>query len=253
MSKSRCVLLIAATCLLLAACGGRRLDWTSAAATMTAIAALPTETPAPTATPNADALRGLLSSEDWQDRQAVAQLLPTRTDIAASERAEMLLAAVATEVYGPIEADAPNGAYLSASSLLRLSYTRSLGALGPDALAALREAMASETPAVAERAVLALGYAGDRSVLPQLRALLTDTDDGDVRMLAAFLLGELRDRDAIPALQQALEDGYSVYYEGDADVAVTLYPVREQAFGALRKLGIEVQRLEDGSYAVRQP
>jgi HEAT repeat protein len=250
MSKPSCALLAAACCLLLAACGGRHLDWTSMAATMTAIAKEPTETATATATPDAADLAKALSSDDWQQRLAAAQLLPTRSDIAAPERANMLLAAVATEAYQPIEAEAPGGAYLSASGLLRLSYARSLGSLGQDAIATLREAAGSDVTGVRERAVLALGYAGDREALPQLRDLLAQSDDGDVRMLAAFLLGELQDRDAIPALQEALTDGYSVYYEGDGDVSLTLYPVREQAAGALRKLGVDAQRQEDGSYSV---
>lgn len=250
MAKPRCALLAAAICLLLAACGGRRLDWTSASATMTAIALLPADTATPTATPNAADLRAALGADDWQQRQAVAQALPTRTDIAAAERADMLLAAVATEAGEPIEAQPPNGAYLSASGLLRLTYTRSLGALGPDALATLRRAAQSDDAAVRERAILALGYAGDREALPQLRALLAESADGDVRMLAAFLLGELQDRDAIPALETALADEYNVYFEGDGDVATTIYPVRNQAAGALHKLGVAVERQEDGSYAM---
>lgn len=250
MTRHIAVLVLCAAALAGCRASARPVDMSAGFATLTAVAALPSATPTDTATPDAAAIERQLDSRGWLDRQQAATLLLERPDIPAPRRAEMLLRAVEAEAQEPVDDEPVEGSYLTASGLLRLSYTRAMGALGAEALETLRRAAAGEEGAARERAILALGFADDAQATAALRQLLSDSDDPDVRMLAAYLLGELGDEAAVPLLRQALEDGHSVYYEGRLTGGVWIYPVRGQAAAALTKLGLEVRRLEDGMFEV---
>ena len=69
--------------------------------------------------------------------------------------------------------------------------------------AALREALASNNPAVRRQAALAAGRIGDATAVDLLVPVLTDTVPG-VAAAAAFGLGLLKDARAIPALLQTI-------------------------------------------------
>jgi HEAT repeat protein len=66
-------------------------------------------------------------------------------------------------------------------------------------------------------------------------------------MTAARYLGYFKDRDAIPALRQALNDPHRAISLSDTPGMPNqpFYPVREQAARALRELGLKVERRGD--------
>jgi len=117
-----------------------------------------------------------------------------------------------------------------------------LGGQGADAQAVLRKAVDGASGEVRERAVLALGYAGDRSVIPEVRRILLEAENPTVRMDAAHLLGELQDPSAKADLEKALDDPYSVEQDQGGGWMVRIFPVRDQAISALAALGVQTQR-----------
>lgn len=84
------------------------------------------------------------------------------------------------------------------------SAARLLGRLGTDpAVAALRAGARAADAATRRNAVIGLGLAERPETGPDLHARLSD-DDASVRASAAWALGEMEDRAAVPALIRAL-------------------------------------------------
>lgn len=259
MKKGLLILVIVAAVLLLAAGGywlwqrARRPDLATALAEARRAAQTPTPeaslsaTPAPTPTPGLTLLERQLTGDALPLQYSAAVALGERDDLAADERARLLCAALQAEVDEP-STDAPRlrDAYLEAHEMYRLRLTRSLGQLGPDGLPAVQAAADEADGLAREHLLVALAYLGQDDVLPEVRALVTDSDDPAVRMDAARALGLLGDRDAIAALTAALDDGHCVA-ASDSLGEYTICPVRDQAAGALDALGLAVTRHADGA------
>ncbi len=202
-------------------------------------------------TPNAEDLAQDLQGGDMAQRLAVASRLPDRGDVPLEARVGYLVEALDREIIEPTGGSAPANSYLPASSLLKLHLTRALTELGPDAIPELRKAAADASGELQSHLLIALAYLGDQQAVPQVRDLVTGASDPTVRMDAARALGQAGDADAIPQLETALQDDYVVTGTGDLG-PYTLYPVREQAAGALRALGMTVERLADDTFGVRE-
>lgn len=103
--------------------------------------------------------------------------------------------------------------------------------------AQIAKARARETdPALRDRLTLALGRAGDKSVMPQLIEMLGDHPEGYLRKCAAEALRQFKDSSAKLALQDALRDRFSAVAHHGVGRKGThkAYPVREAAALALR-------------------
>jgi HEAT repeat protein len=181
-----------------------------------------------------------------KERLVALRDLAARKDISSAQQVKALLEELQREVATPTAAPPLMGSYLSLSSLIKLELAEALGQVGPEAIGPLQEAAASKSGEHREWVILALGFAKSTEVGPQLRELLRSSANGDIRHTAASLLGELGIREAIPDLRQALTDPYQVTVEeADLDRTVIIYPVREEAAGALEALGVKVERTDD--------
>lgn len=229
------VLLLITSCTMCPLLSGRR---SSDEPTPIAESVAGAATPEPT--PDAATLVQALEDGDWETRLAAAHAVPEREDIPLPDRVTVLADAVQREVEQPSAEPQPDHSYLPVSGVVRLRLARSLGALGDDAIALLRDRAAAAEGDVRYSYLIALGYLGDRDVAPELGDALQSSDPV-IRMDAARVLGLLGYREAIPALQAALEDPY--VSEGEDSLGTyTIYPVREQAAGALEALGVTVER-----------
>jgi hypothetical protein len=207
-------------------------------------------TPAPTPTPDAAGVGRLLADPVLAQRLAAARTLPARQDIPVAERAALLTAALAAEVANPsADASRVRDTYLPPGDVLRLVVARSLSELGEEALPAVRQAAETATGSARAHLLVALAYLGDRDVLPEVRQVLGTSGDPVVRMDAARALGIAADQEAIPDLVEALADPYVVTAR-DSLGEFTIYPVREQAVGALAALGVAVTRQSDDTFVV---
>jgi HEAT repeat protein len=198
-------------------------------------------------------VEGALRDEDVNRRLAVVWTLPERRDIDASTKVRLLLDALDSEISLPTQATLQYGTYLSSSEYLRFVYTRSLGNSEPAGLEVLREALRGESGELRARAALALGYAGDPAVVPDLLELLRSSEIGDIRSDAAYLLGELGGEEAIPDLRRAIAaDTYWVTVKNLSGTTSGFYPVRAEAARSLKQLGVSVELTEDGEYRVSE-
>jgi len=202
--------------------------------------------PRPTPTPGLEALAILLEHPEYNLRLSTALGLPAREDLSPGDRAELLATALASEIDSPSTAEPPvPESYLDPSGVLRLAILRSLAALGPDALAPLREAAEGADGAAREHLLIALVQLGDNEALPEVRTLVLDSEDPVVRMAAARSLAagtaEAARAESIIVLTAALEDPYRVA-ASDSLGEYTIHPVREQAAWALEALGVALER-----------
>ncbi len=211
-----------------------------------------TMTPSPaTHRPDAAGLAGILRDSSWQARLGAVNSLPGRRDIPTARRAELLLAGLEREIARPTDSLRFPGGYLPSSSTFRLQFMRVIESLGPDAIGPTRTAAERSSLEAREWMLLARAGAGDVDAAPSLRELLKNSRSPAVRMTAARLLGRLGDRSAIPELRTALGDPFTAAAD-QSDLRLqpsSFYPVREQAAGALRMLGVNVQRSGDSFIA----
>ena len=195
-----------------------------------------------------------LTGPDRPRRLQTAWSLPDRTDVDPTTQARMLLEAVEEEIADPDTGRPPEGTYLSATEWARYVYTLALGRLDPAGLEVVRQTAGDATGELAERATLALAYAGDSTAVPGLVILLETSGTGDVRSDAAYLLGELGAVEAIPALRRAAEnDPYVARTERLGGGWTEIYPVKTAAMRSLEQLGLSVELGEDGQYRLIDP
>jgi HEAT repeat protein len=203
--------------------------------------------PASAGTSPADSLRALLADTSWMVRMAAANQLPDRQDIPLEQRAKLAVATLDREIARPTVARIIPGSWPPFTNFLRLGYLAALERLGPPAAATVRSATRSWKGEAGEWGSLARAASGDPVAAPELRKLVTESADTDVRMTAARHLGMLRDREAIPALTRALEDTAVAQPVSDMPGRPTMrfYPVRVHAGVALEALGVSVTRTGD--------
>ncbi len=184
-----------------------------------------------------------------RERVGAAFQAVTLSDIPTVERTEILVSALNRELQQPSAAGAPSKTYLSTTDWIRAGYTRALGLIARETGRSVEDVAARESGEARDRLIVARGYAGHRAAVAELRRVLLESEHGDVRTDAAYVLGELGDTVAIPQLIQALDDPHLVSYE-DYGQTVSFHSVRVHAATALEKLGVEVRQREDGSYEV---
>lgn len=194
--------------------------------------------------PDVSALQVMVRSTDWRVRRRAAGSLAERRDLPPERRAELLLDVLEQEVATPAKGPPPAGSYLPLTGVMRLHYVHLVGDLGGPATGPARAAVRDASGERREWTTIALGATGAKEAVPGLRELLRGSRHTDVRMSAAYFLGELHDRSAVDDLKAALRDPGTARVVSDVSGAPdrALYPVREQAARALRTLGVSVER-----------
>lgn len=205
-----------------------------------------TETPANDRNPRAATVARDGGDPSGKDRLVALRDLAARKDLSPAHKTRALLDELRRECATPTVAPPVMGSYLSLGALIKLELAEALGHEGPEATRILREAAAGASGETREWIGIALAFAKVPESASELRGLLRTSASGDVRQAAASLLGELHNREAIPELRRALEDPYHVEIdESDLGRRVTIYPVREEAAGALEALGLTIERTDD--------
>ncbi len=179
-----------------------------------------------------------LRDTSWRIRLATANALRTMNALSVPRRAGLVAELIDREAAAPVSAPPFAGSYLPLTSTLLIQYLSLLEVFGHSSTAAVKAAPAPTSAAGREWRTLAVAATGARESAPQVRALLGSADPA-VRMTAARYLGGLRDRDAIPALRQAMADPFTArtHSDGSGDAPAAFHPVREQAARSLRLLG----------------
>jgi len=176
-------------------------------------------------------------------RAKIARLLGKDRSLKSDIKADLLLKALKIEVKEPISQE-PRG-YTTSTEYLKRQYLFALEDLEDSVIQVLKKELTAAGGGYRDRIIIALGCKKDSSVFNQLIGILTNSKDGFIRADAAYALGKLGNKEATPFLEKALNDSFvrdihsSITEPGIENI---IYPVREEAFCALRKLGINVRR-----------
>ena len=188
--------------------------------------------------------RASLADSSWIMRTRTAAALPSREDISVPQRVELLLGALRREVTKPTVAPILPGSWPPFTNFVRLHYLAALEQIGKPAAGPIRALTQQWRGEEREWGLLALGGTGEAAAAPELRRLLINSHDADVRMTAARYLGALGDRHAVPTLTQALRDTAIARPLSDmpGHRMMQFYPVRVHAAAALEAMGVPVIR-----------
>ncbi len=139
--------------------------------------------------------------------------------------------------------------WFSASEELLQAYATGMGV--PGAIPGLRARLNEATPAARPWYVITLGYAGDEEIDSEIVSLLRSRPDPAIAIHLINLAGLHGIPDSVPALENYLADEFQVQ-KVDVPGSPVSYPLRDEAAGALRRLGYTVYALPDrpGEYEV---
>lgn len=165
--------------------------------------------------------------------------LATNTD----EKATILSAALAQELREPSVAR-KHDSYLTQSEVAQMKYMEMLAALGTNAVPHLKSLSSSASGQTARVLSLALALSGDTESRTRARQLLQEGNDPFIRMMAMRSL-DTRDKESVlPLLEKALSDPF--YTDAHDSVGnYRIYPVREEAYRTLTRMGVKVTRNGD--------
>jgi len=189
----------------------------------------------------------LVAEEEAGRLSSLADLAPILEDpaIDSVSKTRRLIAYLKNEMANPRMSTTGLGGGVIDSDYIQEQIILSLGLVGD--LAILKESLEqAEDEALSDRLVVALGLVGDREASPRLIQIVGVSQHGFLRALAARALGDLEEIASISTLKKALKDPFSQMASNSLQGQFTSYPVREEAAGALRRLGLSVDKLETG-------
>ena len=210
----------------------------------------------------------------WFPRGKLAESIAQDKTLSPKIRVDVLTAVLREEIENPCPMPGYiHGGHITPTFKLKRNYVRALVDVGVEAIPLLRPHLSQLELSVEEAAGdseyqkwlkmeevqhirFALGLLGDMDVFPHVFALLEDDSaDGYVRETAIRVLGKLKNDAAIPALTHALSDNFHVEHELLGHPRIS-YPVRMEAYQALRQLGLRVAQDYRGDiphYQVLEP
>jgi HEAT repeat protein len=191
--------------------------------------------------------------------QAIRELVKT-TDVNNETKVEILLSSLAEEISKPESGQLIENGYVSEEEFFKRQYMSALADAVKNNLPIIKKHLEAikrdrfsnkrkESVEWQERTSLILGMLGEKKVLADIRKILIQSKDGNIRQTAAHVIKSVGDKQAIPQLKIALNDPYQVSYKMPSETR-TIYPVRAKAAAALIKLGVYVDFKGNGEYLV---
>lgn len=198
-----------------------------------------------------------LQNENAMQRAKAAHEIMRSKEISMNTKAKLLLRALKNEHLTP-QADTTNTmtGYLTTTEYLKTQYVLALKGLGKDVVPILKENYGKENGEMKEELVVLLGYLGDAEVYNEIVDVVRKTQNPYTKAKAIRALSGLGvgSNDLIILYIDALKDDFYVRVRSDKrrppdlDFMNIYYPVREEAFSALRILGVQVERNKNEFY-----
>jgi len=192
-------------------------------------------------------------SELPQEERIAATFALFSQGLPAADLVDQMGIALEAEISDPAPGDGPG--WFSASETLQEHYTRVMAAEGESAIPAIRRRMASTDDGTAELWYLvALGYAGDDTIDTDLASAVESDPTPPVAMHLMELVAKRSIVEAIPMLKEYLTSDLQ-WKNTHVGGRPPIFPLRDQAAGALRNLGYTVYSDPDqpSVYAVIEP
>jgi hypothetical protein len=201
----------------------------------------------------------------------VARIIGKMKKVAPQIRAEPLIKALKKEVSINFDSNTSQqtlpGAYATESQHKICQFIYALGDIGAPTVPLISEALdTADDNNFREYLTICLGFTNDNKTLPskvksEIIHLAKDSADGYTRLMAMRILEKWKDPNLVPIFKKGLNDNYKVAVRTDFITPDTLkdedgsyyddcYPVRDEAFSALLKLGVKVENKRKGVYKV---
>lgn len=203
-----------------------------------------------------------------------ARILGKMKKVDPKVRAEAIIECLREEVSRQNDPNIPHqqswiGSYLTKAQYKIRQYIFALEDIGAAAIPFISDAL-SDTGSGGRREYLTicLCLAGGKKkpsveVKSEITHLAKNSPNGEIRTLAMRILGEWEDKALIPLFKDALNDNYKVAVKTDVVIRpdtykgrdgyyyYDYYPVRDEAFSGLRKLGVKIKR-EGNKFTVEE-
>jgi len=208
--------------------------------------------------PNAEELEQMIQSPIWTDRWGVADKLISSANLDTNRTVQILLNAIRSEIENPVSTEYRIGSYRTISETLLQQYFFALVSLGPSIATALHSYADSTAVSFRPWPLMALGFLKDQSIYEDIKRL-TSYPDPLVRSMAISALVEYGKIGDISIFERALSDSFSVkttthiILEDGKPATAMVFPIREQAISALRKLNLTVSRDSAGKFIIVKP
>lgn len=194
---------------------------------------------------------GLQSRDPMIRLRALRDLAGSGGGPAPATSAKQILGALASELNGPAAPEPIRNGYLPQGAWRRVQYARLSAELPDKALTVIYQRYIKASGPMKTWLAITLGDAGDARVTGELIALARRAPDWPTRWAATEALGAIGSPEAIRTLEDVMQhDSATTTPQTDVRGATTFYPVREQAAGALMRLGIEVHLVGPDTYVV---
>jgi len=188
----------------------------------------------------------LIESKDINVLGKIARILGKDSNIPTQVKVDTILNALKREIEKPTMTEFPEGSYAPGTEYLKMQYEFAIEDLGKSAIPEIKRQLEEAKGEFREWLLITLGALGDVEFFSQIVEILESSKDGFIRSFAARSLGILGNKQAISALKKALEDPFftisSTCLRSEDPEFNKIYPVREEASNALKKMGISVKR-----------
>lgn len=168
-----------------------------------------------------------------------------------------LISALENEFEYPSSKEQIRQSWMTHSDLALKRYILTLGQIGPSISDQLRDTMGSLPFQTKNSVIISLGIQGDSTTKDDLRTIVSSNESPDLRAYAVIALRQFRDTTDIELFKGALADTFGVrvyrdYILEDGNDYDDIYPVREEAAGALREMGFTVTRDYNGNFTINE-
>jgi hypothetical protein len=185
-------------------------------------------------------------AQEW--RLPDPEFEPGQTGTSAAQRkAEEIAASIENEINSPSLNEKPIGSFLSYSQnrIRRLIFD--LAGLGVEIADHIYSKSTVSQPQVKSALTISLGLMGDPRVHEEIRNMMANEMDLNMRTLAALALGKYNDTTDVPLLVRALNDITEVIVQLDfpapnGEYFDRTYPVRGAANNALVDMGYRIYK-----------
>lgn len=185
------------------------------------------------------------------DRVRAAKKIAKSEEIGLETRVQLLLDALKEEHSEPQSSELEQWTgYSTVTEYLKNTYILALKDMGKGIVSILKDDYKEEKGELKEKLTIVLGYLGDTAVHTELIVIIKKTKNPYTKSQAIRVSSDLGmgGKELIALYKEALKDDFYVRPKSDLilppeqDYLNAYYPVREEAFSALRKLGVNVRR-----------
>jgi hypothetical protein len=190
-------------------------------------------------------LTSLIHSDYWGDRLSAAQHIPVVFGDDTLGAVKLIFSGLKQEAI--MSKSEPNnmGSYLTHSEDIIRQYIYSLAQIGPNISDSLYN-IASKLVGIQKTAtIIALGFMQDNRVHPDIRNIIINETDLNLRVMAILSIANYKDTNDVPILVQALTDTQKVtvtmdYSMPDGKLTQISYPIRSAANNVLVDMDYEI-------------